>query len=155
LGLTPYHINDSMRMKQPCLSAIATVYFNLKNTDKAVYLLEQATSTLSEEDGRVNSDEVKYLIQLVEAIEKIRQPEKLAPSFEKVIDFVSQIQDSSNKEAALIGFASSEANQANWGQAYDIASKCPGDECKVESLSKILTIYAEKQHPELKDKKEE
>jgi tetratricopeptide (TPR) repeat protein len=137
--------------KASALSAIATVYFNLKQTDKAVHLLEKSTSTLNQVDGSISLDEVNDLIRLAEAIGKIRQPEKLSPLFEKIIDFVSQIQDSSYKATALIDITSSEANLTNWVQAYDIASKCPSDECKVESLSKILTIYAEKQHPELKD----
>ena len=52
---------------------------------------------------------------------------------------------------ATTRIAEAAANLKNWGQALKAVQQCPSDDYEVELLASVLTVYAEQQHPELKE----
>ena len=48
--------------------------------------------------------------------------------------------------------AEAEANLKNYRQALKVVQQCTSKDCEVESLAKVLTVYAEQKYPELKEK---
>ncbi|MGK7880069.1 MAG: hypothetical protein AB4060_08215 [Crocosphaera sp.] len=52
---------------------------------------------------------------------------------------------------ALREIAKAQANLQRWGDALHITKQCSSYDCRVESLSKVLTVYAELKNPELKE----
>jgi len=43
----------------------------------------------------------------------------------------------------------------NWGLALEATNKCRSDDCRVESLTKVLAIHGEQKNPELKEEEKE
>jgi tetratricopeptide (TPR) repeat protein len=120
-----------------------------------------SANQIQDSDLRTN-----VLCTIAEAIGKFNQLEKTATSLETVINsnnrcFLKKVEalvtipearlGLGGEAPALVAIAREKANQYNWGQAFAITQQCPSKDCEVESLSKILTVYAEQQHPELKE----
>lgn len=154
-------IEDSNH-KAKILSAIAETYGKLNQPQKAGELLKLAiisTDKIESTDKIKPTDEIedaankaKTLSAIAEAIGKLNQPQKASELLKLVITSADKIEDSANKAKILSAIAEATANMKNWGQALKIAEKCPSDDCKVESLAKILTVHAQQQHLELKEK---
>lgn len=90
------------------------------------------------------------VVAIAYAIGKLNQPEKAADLLEQALTSVNQIQDSYDKDYALSAIAEAEANLKNWGKVLEATQQCPSQDCKVDSLARALTVYAEQQHPKLK-----
>ncbi|MGI8500105.1 MAG: tetratricopeptide repeat protein, partial [Hassallia sp.] len=131
------------------LSAIAEAVGKLNQPEKAALLLAQAIASAN----LIQDSNYKAyaLTAIAQAIGKLNQPEKAALLLDKAIASANPIQDSSDKARALSPIAEATANLKNWGQALKLTQQCPSDDCKVESLTKVLTVHAEQQHPELKE----
>jgi tetratricopeptide (TPR) repeat protein len=145
--------------KVDVLSSVAKAYIKLNLSGKAALLIEQAISTFDKIHNVQDSSLSDYgidsaLSSIVEAIGKLNQPKKAVPLLNKSIASANKIQNSSNKSAFLIATAEAEANLGDWGQALKITQQCPSKDCEVESLTKVLTVYAELKHPELKKEEE-
>jgi tetratricopeptide (TPR) repeat protein len=142
------------------LIVIAQAYGKLNQLEKATPLLEKAIAIadqIQESSDKVYalSADVYTLSSIAQAYSELNQPEKAAPLLKKAITAANQIQESSNKAQALRVIAEVDANLKSWGPALEVVQQCTSKDCEVESLAKILTIYAEQQHPELKEEKEE
>ena len=61
---------------------------------------------------------------------------------------------SHSKAEVLTAITEAQANLQQWGDALHTTKQCPSYDCRVESLSKVLTVYAELKNPELKDEEE-
>ncbi|MFB2771208.1 tetratricopeptide repeat protein [Pelatocladus sp. BLCC-F211] len=139
--------------KASALRAIAEAIGKLNQPEKAAPLLDKAIASANQiPDSYYKAD---ILRATADAYGKLNQPEKAAPLLDKAIAAANQIPDSFNKEFPLRAIAVAAANLKNWGQALKATQQCPSDDCKVESLAKVLTVHAEQQHPELKEEKEE
>ncbi|MDF5720116.1 MAG: hypothetical protein PUP91_06425 [Rhizonema sp. PD37] len=138
--------------KASVLTAIAQAIGKLNQPEKAAILLDKAIASANLiQDSNFKAN---VLSAIAQAIGKLNQPEKAAVLLDKAIASANLIQDSSNKHRALRAIAEAAANLKNWGQALQLAQQCPSDDCKVESLAKVLTVHAEQQHPELKEEEE-
>ncbi|MEA5511690.1 hypothetical protein VB715_18100 [Crocosphaera sp. UHCC 0190] len=135
-------------LKANALSAIAEAIGNLNQPDKAAELLKEAIASANQMTN--SSLKANALSAIAEAIGNLNQPDKAAELLKEVIASANQMTDSSDKADPLIAIAEAEANLKNWGQALKASQKCPSKDCEVELLAKILTVYAEQQHPELK-----
>ncbi len=69
-------------------------------------------------------------------------------------EFVIYWDSSYSKARALTDIAEAQAKLKQWGDALHTTKQCPSYDCRVESLSKVLTVYAELKNPELKKKEE-
>ena len=112
-------------------------------------MLEQAIASANQIQD--SNSKAFALIPIAQAYGKLDQPQTAAPLLEQAIASANQTRDSSYKANALIAIAEAAANLKNWGQALKVTQQCPSDDCKVESLAKVLTVHAEQQHPELKE----
>ena len=139
--------------KAYALSAIVQAIGKLNQPEKAAPLLEKAIASANQ--IQESPDKAPALKPIAQAIGKLNQPEKAAPLLLQAIDSANLIEESYYKEIALSAIAEAAANLKNWGQALKLTQQCPSDDCKVESLAKVLTLHAEQQHPELKEEKEE
>ncbi|MBP5973335.1 tetratricopeptide repeat protein [Brasilonema sp. CT11] len=152
-AITSANQNQDSTGKANALSAIAQAIGKLNQPQKAAVLLEKviASANQIQKSSGSNAD---ILSAIAEAIVKLNQPEKAAVFLKQAIASANQIQNSSEKAKALNAIAELAANLKNWGQALQATQQCPSDDCKVESLTKVLTVHAEQQHPELKEKEE-
>ena len=75
-------------------------------------------------------------------------------SLNKAIIAAEQINNSYNRTSALTTITIAQAKFSYWRKAHHTVSKCPGNDCKVESLAHILTAWAEKKNPALINEEE-
>ncbi len=142
--------------KATALRAIAEAIGKLNQPQKAVFLLKEAIASANQ----IQESYYKSLALSViaEAYGKLNQPQKAASLLKKAIASANQIKESReeehNPDYAFSSIAEAAANLKNWGQALKATQECPSDDCKVESLAKVLTVHAEQQHPELKESEE-
>jgi tetratricopeptide (TPR) repeat protein len=143
-----WNLTDVSQRAEPMYQSEAAVAFAKdENPAQALKLANQI------QDSR---DKASALRAIAEAYGKLNQPEKAAELLKLAIASANQIQDyDDSKASALRAIAEAEANLKNWGQALKVTQQCPSNDCKVESLAKVLTVHAEQLHPELKEEKEE
>ena len=85
---------------------------------------------------------------------KFNQPEDATKLLSQAFEFAANIGGTDQKTKALVSIAQAQANLKNLGQALTVTKECSTDPCHVESLAAVLTVYAEQQHPELKEDQE-
>ncbi|MBD2486780.1 tetratricopeptide repeat protein [Aulosira sp. FACHB-615] len=140
--------------KASVLSAIAAAYSKLNNQQKAAELLQ--TALKSANNITDFSDKASVLSAIAAAYSKLNNQQKAAELLQSALDSANNITDSSSKASALSAIAAAQANLKNWGQALKVVEGCKQyKDCEVDSLAGVLTIYAEQQHPQLKEKTEE
>ncbi len=140
---------DNSSAKASALRKMAETIDKLKQPDKALTLLEKALSTTNNID---DSDDKAYALRaLAETIGKLQQPDKALTLLDKALSTTDNIDDSSAKASALTAMSESAANLKQWKLALKAYQGCPGDDCEVETLATILTIYAEQENPELNE----
>ena len=144
---------DDSSSKASVMISIAEAYRKLNQPEKGLLLLKEVLTAVQKIDN--SSSKASTMINIAEAYGNLNQPEKGLLLLEKVLTAAQKIDNSSSKASAMINIAEAEANLKNWKQALNVAQQCPSKDCEVESLAKILTVYAEQQHPELKEEKEE
>jgi tetratricopeptide (TPR) repeat protein len=151
---TAQKIDDSSSLyKVYWLNTLAETYGKLNQPEKGLPSLKEALTTAQKIDD--SDHKVDALSGIAEAYGKLNQPEKGLPLLKEALTTAQKIDLSYSKASALSGIAEAEANLKNWRQALKVVQQCPSKDCEVESLAKILTIYAEQQHPELKEEEEE
>ena len=133
------------------LEAITEVYSKLNQPEKAVEVLQSALAIANQIES---SDERRTytLINIAEVAANLKQPKIAVEVLQDAIASANQIESSSDRANALITIAQAAANLTNWGQALKAVQQCPSNDCEVELLANVLTVYAEQQHPELKEK---
>ncbi len=140
---------DHSQFKAETLSAIAEVYGKLNNLPKAQELLKQATDSADKiEHSRSKAEALRAIAQ---AYGKLNNLPKAQLLLEKATDSADKIESSGDKADALSVIAEAAANLKSWGLALKATNECPSDDCKVESLTKVLTIHGEQKNPELKE----
>jgi tetratricopeptide (TPR) repeat protein len=139
---------DDLDDKTSALRDIAEAYSKLNQPQQATLLLAKAIDSANQIDDL--DDKTSALRDIAEAYSKLNQPEKATPLLKKVINSVNQIGNSSVKAIVLSAIAEAQANLKHWRKALKVVKQCPSDNCKLESLARILTAHAEQQHPELK-----
>ncbi|MEM1392049.1 MAG: tetratricopeptide repeat protein [Cyanobacteria bacterium P01_H01_bin.150] len=139
--------------KTPALTSIAEVVAKLNSSQKAIPLLEK----LLKGANQIQYSDLKAIIltDIAEAYAKLNSSQKAILLLETAIETANQIQDSDDKASALTSIAETSAKLDNWRLARDAFTKCPTDDCKVESRAKVLTIWAEKKNPALVELDEE
>jgi tetratricopeptide (TPR) repeat protein len=95
------------------------------------------------------------LREIAQAYSQLKETERAVALLETALTSAEQIENSSDKARALIAIAEAQANLQQWGSALEVTRQCPSHDCRVDSLSRVLTAYAEWQHPELKEKEKE
>ncbi|WP_414581069.1 tetratricopeptide repeat protein [Scytonema sp. PCC 10023] len=143
------------RDKANALSAIAQAYAELQQPQTASALLEKAITSVNQIQESFEVSKDSPLRAITKAIGKLNQPEIAGDLLKQAIASANNIQESYSNASALSAIAEAAANLKNWGQALKATQECPSDDCKVESLAKVLTVHAEQQHPELKEEEEE
>ncbi|MBW4532987.1 MAG: tetratricopeptide repeat protein [Pleurocapsa minor HA4230-MV1] len=131
--------------KADALSAIAEAIGKLNQPEKAADLLAKALTSANQIQDSTNK--TYALSAIAEAYSKLNQPEKAVDLLAKALTSANQIQDSTNKTYALSAIAEAEASLKNWGKVLEVTQQCPGQDCKVDSLARALTVYAEQEHP--------
>ena len=131
------------------LTAIAETYGKIENFPQAARSLELAIAAA---DSITNSYyKAGVLREIAETYGKIENFPQAARSLELAIAAAQDITDSSRKAGVLTTIIPVQAKLDRWREAHNTVSLCPTDECKVESLYLILTAWAEKKNPELKE----
>jgi tetratricopeptide (TPR) repeat protein len=138
--------------KANALSDIAEAYGKLNQPQTAATLLEKAFASANQIP--TSSSKAYALKAIAEVYDKLNQPQTATTLLEKALDSTDQIEDSSSKADALKAIAEVAANVKNWGLALKSVQKCPHWDCEVASLAGVLTVHAEQQHPQLKEKEE-
>ena len=82
---------------------------------------------------------------------KLESNSQAVKLLEQVLNSAQQIADSPDKVSVLRDIIPTQVKLNLWLQAHHTVSQCPSDECKVESLAHILTAWAEKKNPALKE----
>ena len=144
---------DYSYAKTWALRAIAEAYSKLNQPQKAAQLLDKALTSADRIDS--SSNKASALRAIAEAYSQLNQPERAADLLEKALASADQIDSSSDKARALRAIAEAQAKLNNWGKARQASEKITIQDDKVKSLAQVLTIWAEKQHPELVEKQEE
>ncbi len=139
-------IQDSS-YKASVLTSIAEAYAKLNSSDKAISLLEKVLKAANQIQD--SHSKAWVLTSIAEAYAKLNSSEKDIALLEKAIEAANKIQFSAHKTFALTSIAEAYAKLDNWRLARDAFTKCPTDDCKVESRAKVLTIWAEKKNPAL------
>ncbi|AFY57832.1 NACHT domain protein [Rivularia sp. PCC 7116] len=145
-------IQDSNK-KAWVLTSIAETSAKLNSSEKAISLLEKALKAANQIQD--SSSKAWVLTSIAETSAKLNSSEKAISLLEKALKAANQIQDSSSKASVLTSIAETSAKLKNWRLARDAFTKCPTDDCKVESRAKVLTIWAEKKNPALVELDEE
>ncbi|MEL7408603.1 MAG: hypothetical protein AAFN00_16890, partial [Cyanobacteria bacterium J06558_2] len=134
------------------LIAIAQTISKLENFPQADQYLTQAITAT--EQIKKSFDRVRVLITIAETIGKLENFPQADQYLALATSATEQIFDSEKKAEVIIAIVQTQAKIERWRQAYNTVSKCPMDECKVESLAHILTAWAEKKNPILKSAEE-
>jgi hypothetical protein len=101
-----------------------------------------------------NDYKASALSAITEAYTKLNKPEEAKKLMSQAFDLAAKIGDTSQKTDTLVSIAQAQANLNNLGEALTVTKECSTDPCHVQSLAAVLTIYAEQQHPELKEDQE-
>ncbi len=125
----------------------------MNSSDKAISLLEKVLKAANQIQD--SSYKASVLTSIAKAYAKLNSSDKAISLLEKALKAANQIQDSSYKASVLSSIAKASAKLDNWRLARDAFTKCPTDDCKVESRAKVLTIWAEKKNPALVELDEE
>ena len=157
-GSDPFHAHkiESPNRKARALSAIAQVYGKLDKLQNAEELLKRVitfTDTFTENNNSSLYKDIA-LRNVVQVIAKLSQPKKAASLLQQATNSADKISDSRSKAQALSAIAEVAAKYKNWGLALKAINECPSDDCRVYSLTKVLTVHAEQKNPELKEKEE-
>ncbi|MGB5595961.1 MAG: tetratricopeptide repeat protein [Crocosphaera sp.] len=114
--------------------------------------IKQMKALLDEIDD--SEDKAWALSAIAEAYIKLSDSTEAVTVLKQALTVAQQIDDSYNKARALRAIAQAQANLQRWGDALHTTKQCPSHDCRVESLSKVLTVYAELENPELKKEEE-
>ena len=145
-------IQDSSS-KASALTSIAKVYAKLNSSDKPISLLGRALEAAKQiQDSNSKAWALTYI---AEVYVKLNSSNKAISLLEEALEAAKQIQDSSDKARVLTSIAEVYAKLNNWRLARNAFDRCPTDDCKVESRTKVLTIWAEKKNPVLVELDEE
>ena len=135
--------------KAGCFITIVETIGKIENFPEAANALKLAIAAAQE---ITDSDRKAWILTTIaETIGKIENFPEAANSLKLAISAAQEITNSSDKVYVLTATILLQAQLDRWRQAHNTVSLCPTDECKVESLSLILTAWAEKKHPELKE----
>ena len=89
------------------------------------------------------------LSAIARGIGELNQPQEGIKLLRDALTTAQGIDSSRYKAQALIAIAETQAKFANWGDARRASEKITIQDEKAKSLAQVLTIWAEKQHPEL------
>ncbi len=133
--------------KAQALRAIAQVYGKLNQPEEGIKLLTDALTTARGIDD--SHDKAQALSAIARGIGELNQPQEGIKLLRDALTTAQGIDSSRYKAQALIAIAETQAEFANWGDARRVSNKITIQDEKAMSLAQVLTIWAEKQHPEL------
>ncbi|MGK7939273.1 MAG: tetratricopeptide repeat protein [Crocosphaera sp.] len=132
--------NVSEKISDPQYQAKAVIAFAKDgNFERALQLSDKMNNS---------SEKANALRAIAETYHKLKQPEKAVALLEKALSAADTIDSSRDKAYALRDISESVANLKQWKLALKAYQECPGDDCEVETLATILTIYAEQEKEE-------
>jgi tetratricopeptide (TPR) repeat protein len=135
------------------LRAIAQVYSQL-NDPRAVKSGLAQLQTIAEKIDDL-SLKANALSAIAQAYSKLSQPEAVKSVLMQAQTIAEKVDDPSLKANALSAIAKAYAELGGWQQVNLIADRCTSNDCEAGVLSTGLTVWAEHQHPELKEEEEE
>ncbi|MDJ0662380.1 MAG: hypothetical protein QNJ42_23270 [Crocosphaera sp.] len=144
--------------KVPVLIVIAEAYIKHSDSTEGVTFLKQALTTAQQiREQKTNDSDPKSraLKTIAEVSSELSHSTEALNLLQEVLNLAQQIDDSDHKATALTAIAEAQANLQRWGDALHTTKQCPSHDCRVESLSKVLTVYAELKNPELKEEEEQ
>jgi tetratricopeptide (TPR) repeat protein len=131
---------SSERVNNDDSEALAAIAFAKdSNVEQALKVLDNI------EDSYAKARSLSAIAEVYGKLEQLPEANKL---LQQALDVEGL------KLMPLSAIAEAQANLKNWGQALKVAQQCPSKDCEVELLAKILTVYAEQQHPELKEEED-
>ncbi|MDJ0582660.1 tetratricopeptide repeat protein [Crocosphaera sp.] len=140
---------DSSDSKAKALTEIAEASSELSDSTEAVTLLKQALTVAQQIDDSDNK--ARALRGIAQASSKLSDSKEAVTLLQQALTVAQQIDSSDSKAKALTDIAEAQAKLQRWGDALHSTKQCPSHDCRVESLSKVLTVYAELKNPELKE----
>jgi tetratricopeptide (TPR) repeat protein len=144
---------DELGSKASVLIAIAEAYSKLNEPEAVKSVLVQAQTTAETIDQP--SSKADALSSIAEAYSKLSQPEAAKSMLLQAQTTAEKIDDPFSKAFALSSIAKAYAELEDWRQVNLTAALCTSNDCKAGVLSSGLTVWAEHQHPELKEEEEE
>ena len=142
---TAQDISESYN-KARVLTTIAATYGQIENFPEAANSFELL---FMGQELTASYFKVGLLTTIAETYGKIDKFPDAANSLNLAITATESITDSAQKAAVLTTIIPVQTKLDRWREAHNAVSLCPTDECKVESLSLILTAWAEKKNPSL------
>lgn len=98
-----------------------------------------------------DSDYKAYALSAIaEATSQLKDSNQAVTVLKQALTTADTIDSSSDKARALSAIAEAQASLQQWGDALKTTRQCLSHDCRVDSLSKVLTVYAEFENPELK-----
>ncbi len=141
-------IDDSYD-KASALTAITEAYIKLSDSTEAVTLLKRTLTVAQQIDD--SDSKASALTAIAEAYIKLSDSTEAVTVLKQALSVAQQIDNSDNKASVLSAIAEAQAKLQRWGDALHTTKQCPSHVCRVESLSQVLTVYAELKNPELKE----
>ncbi|HAC62744.1 MAG TPA: hypothetical protein DCF68_04225 [Cyanothece sp. UBA12306] len=138
--------------KSAALIAITEASSQLQEKEAKVTLLKQV---LTKANQIKDSDDKAWLLRkIAQAYSELEDQEAAVTILKQAPSSANQIESSSEKARVLTAISQQQAKLQQWGDALKTTKQCPSHDCRVTSLSAVLTEYAELMNPELKEKEE-
>jgi tetratricopeptide (TPR) repeat protein len=134
--------------KSDVLRAIAKAYGQLKDTDAAHQVLQEALQiarTIEDPSAKSNA-----LNTIAQAAGQLEDPDAAQQVLQEVFEAAETVDDSH----LLKSIAATYAKLKDWGGSLRALGRCRETE-KVSALTEVLTLWAEKQNPALRELREE
>ena len=126
------------------------MFVQLNQPQEGINLLKQALTTANQIDS--SRDKTKALNAIAKLFGQLNQPQEEITLLKQALTTANQIDyyyAEHYKAKALNAIVKVQAQLENWGQALKVSEKITIQDDKAISLAQVLTIWIEKQHPEL------
>jgi len=133
--------------KANALISIAEASSKLNNSQEAIKLLNDALAAAQSIQDEFYK--ARALSSIAEASSKLNNSQEAIKLLNDALAAAQQIQDEYYTSDAASWIAESYAKLDHWRQARQAVESCSNNGCRVETLAAALTVWAERQHPEL------
>ncbi|MGK7896001.1 MAG: hypothetical protein AB4372_20900 [Xenococcus sp. (in: cyanobacteria)] len=149
-ALTTANQIDSSSSKVEALRKIIIAISQLNQPQEGITLLKQALTTANQIGS--SSSKVRILNAIARVFGQLNQPQEGITLLKQALTTANQIDyyyAEHYKARALNAIIKVQAQLENWGQARKVSETITIQDDKAISLAQVLTIWIEKQHPEL------
>lgn len=135
-------IIDNLSDKASALRSVALASIQLEDDTEGVKLLSQAVSMANTINNSYNK--ASALTAIAEVIGKLDDDTEGMKLLSQALSLAERIDDLLPKESELIAIddiVETQAKSDNWKNANHAIEFCTSDECRVESLTRMLTVW--------------